>query len=572
MPSPPGEEGQDFDTRLPKMLHSPEYSDPYALIGTCNEERREAPEWNVDDLADKPYLAHVKLLSQSWRPLQQLADWLQIGTAPSQWKYLKQAKYQIEREERLKRTNLTIIEYHPGQDPTAKLVTTALDLKEILSNLEHEPNEIPPTRLFIVEDLSREVIELLGSAFDVDPLFFREHIEDYVWHNTRDPWAMPPSLMSSIKRRSWFRVRNARLRYYADSDSFMTAKLEANYWNVLRRPDDDNNHWQYRDADNAVVSITRTKSTIWIGADKNRTGGTVCIVLLDPTTKEGKPLWYDRASWLPTLSMKEPNMPELSKLSKSWYKDIVQMTLMYPWFEPHGDHDTVDPRVFALPTIYTISAEWLIVCDYVKARLSQIEWELELPKVFRAGSRIEDSSRRLFTWRRQIPIFREMITETLDQAIPVAVHLTSGVMNDFDETRLEFDRILRIVDDLQVRVERLTAEINAAASLEDARRSGQENHSLARLTWLASIFIPLTFVTGLFSMNEDIAALATTYKWFFATGIPFTVILAALGVILKSSWWNEKQDKNARRREARKRNKRSDPTLEYLERRKSAKR
>lgn len=38
-------------------------------------------------------------------------------------------------------------------------------------------------RLFVVEDLSREVIETLGSKFDIDPSFFREHLVDYVWYN-----------------------------------------------------------------------------------------------------------------------------------------------------------------------------------------------------------------------------------------------------------------------------------------------------------------------------------------------------------------------------------------------------
>lgn len=38
-------------------------------------------------------------------------------------------------------------------------------------------------RLWVVEDLSREVIETLGHHYDIDPSFFREHILDYVWYN-----------------------------------------------------------------------------------------------------------------------------------------------------------------------------------------------------------------------------------------------------------------------------------------------------------------------------------------------------------------------------------------------------
>lgn len=45
-------------------------------------------------------------------------------------------------------------------------------------------NESVRTRLFVVEDLSRNVIEALGNHFKIDPSFFREHIVDYAWYNT----------------------------------------------------------------------------------------------------------------------------------------------------------------------------------------------------------------------------------------------------------------------------------------------------------------------------------------------------------------------------------------------------
>lgn len=41
-------------------------------------------------------------------------------------------------------------------------------------------------RLFVVEDLSREVIEALGEHFDVDPSFFQAHLVDFSsWRTLR---------------------------------------------------------------------------------------------------------------------------------------------------------------------------------------------------------------------------------------------------------------------------------------------------------------------------------------------------------------------------------------------------
>jgi hypothetical protein len=88
------------------------------------------------------------------------------------------------------------------------------------------------------------------------------------------------------------------------------------------------------------------------------------------------------------------------KQSVSWFEDICQMTTAFPWFELTEGHE-LNAQVLAKPTIYTICAEWLIVCDYVKARLSQIEWELEMPRLFRSkGDAIDTSLKRLHTWRR----------------------------------------------------------------------------------------------------------------------------------------------------------------------------
>ncbi|CAO2649151.1 Nn.00g101000.m01.CDS01 [Neocucurbitaria sp. VM-36] len=540
--------------------HTPEFGDPYKLVGDCYERISIAEEWEIPDPRSErlPYLAHIKSLSTTWRTLRHLADWMQVGTTPLRWNELK--KRPKEREQRANKTNVTFIEYQPATAPTTTPITTAIALKEVLHALEHDRSKEPPLRLFVVEDLSQQVIELLGSRFDIDPLFFREQIDDYVWHNTRDPWAQPPSLMSNMKHRQWFRIRNMRLRYYNSKEIFEESRLEANTWNVLRRPDNDENHWHYQDREGAVVSIMRTRTTVWIGKDKKCGNGTVGIVLLDPTVSQGQPLWYDRTNWLPTPRMDTNAIPSI-KSSVSWYEDVVQMTAAFPWFQITEGHE-VNAQVLAKPTIYTICAEWLIVCDYVKARLSQIEWELEMPRLFRSkGDAIDTSLRRLHTWRRQIPVFREMVTETLDHALPAAARLTAppsrpsfapnsplsatsgrSILSDnlvinfdliegFEDIVPDFRRVLAAVNELQERVDRLTAIVTSEISIEDSRRGLEENHNMARITWLATVFIPLTFVSGLYSMNESISELKTTYGWYFLTAVPFTLIVMAVGWI-----------------------------------------
>lgn len=437
-----------------------------------------------------------------------------------------------ERKERTHRTNVTMVEFSHTDHPRTLPIRSAKALKETLANLSSTPSEQPSMRLFLVEDLSQQVVEQLGSRFDVDPLFFREQIADYSWYNTRDPWAMAPNLLAAMKHRQWFRIRNVRLRYFTSDESFQRARDESNTFNVLRRPDDDDNHWLYLDAPGSIVTITRTRTTVWVGKDKANANGTVAIALIDPTVQEGSPLWYGHTNWLPTPNSQLSASPK-ALLHDTLFETIKEATLSYPWFDDPSLVSPSDQGALVLPTVYTLCAEWLVVCDYVKARLGQIEWELEKPNRFRSkGDIIDNSLHRLHTWRRVLPVFREMVTETLEQALPAAARLTSlslphdNAENDaFADIIADYRRVLNALNELQARVDRLTSVVTSEISIEDSRRGLQENHNLARLTWLATTFIPLTFVSGLFSMQNDISTMKTTFGWYFAAALPLTLII-----------------------------------------------
>lgn len=81
------------------------------------------------------------------------------------------------------RTNVCLLEYpRDGPGVEEKRFDDIDELKDCLAEMGE--NDHVKTRLFVVEDLSRDVIEALGSHFNVDPSFFREHIVDYAWYNT----------------------------------------------------------------------------------------------------------------------------------------------------------------------------------------------------------------------------------------------------------------------------------------------------------------------------------------------------------------------------------------------------
>ena len=75
---------------------------------------------------------------------------------------------------------------------------------------------------------------------------------------------------------------------------------------------------------------------------------------------------------------------------------------------------------------------------------------------------------------------------------------------------------------------RLEALVSIATSLIqaiDCRRSLTEILYTSRLTYLALSFIPLTFISGLFSINENIAPGGKLFGLYFAVSIPLYILV-----------------------------------------------
>jgi hypothetical protein len=202
-------------------------------------------------------------MSTAWPHLNYLADFMEVSTTPLRWKFLR--GNEAERSERLHRTNVAILDFPSSERPIRRNVTTDGELKKCLNDKSIKT----PVRLIVV-DLSRQVVEILGSKFDIDPAFFREHINHYSWYNIRDRWMIPPNLKSVIGQQKWTRVRFVRLiRYFKTKESFQRAREESNRFNVLRRLDDDQNQWTFMDGE-AVVALTRTRALLWVGTNHDQ--------------------------------------------------------------------------------------------------------------------------------------------------------------------------------------------------------------------------------------------------------------------------------------------------------------
>lgn len=148
------------------------------------------------------------------------------------------------RNERLSRTRVTRLDYVGGSNkPKRTDFIASSELKTALADqLEEKGPEDRKLRIFIVEDLSSDVIENLGAHYDIEPAFFRDQIFDYAWFNTRDRWMDPPRLNIVGKKQRWVQIRYATSRYFESPEAFKDGCEQFEAFNVYRRLDDDINN------------------------------------------------------------------------------------------------------------------------------------------------------------------------------------------------------------------------------------------------------------------------------------------------------------------------------------------
>jgi Mg2+ and Co2+ transporter CorA len=86
--------------------------------------------------------------------------------------------------------------------------------------------------------------------------------------------------------------------------------------------------------------------------------------------------------------------------------------------------------------------------------------------------------------------------------------------------------ILKRLERAETRIQAKTdsfAQLAAATqSIEESQRAMKLNKSIVRLTYLAVFFIPMAFLSSLFSMASDILALKNTLRIYFAIALPLT--------------------------------------------------
>ena len=245
---------------------------------------------------------------------------------------------------------------------------------------------------------------------------------------------------------------------------------------------------------------------------------------MDPTVSEGFSIWGGYRNLFDCPSMTVQPIPK-GPPRTSTFEDVIHYTSALTPEEIMSIPK--DPRLLFKKTLMVVCAEWSTLVKYATTRITQLEWEIENPELQGNIGGLQVTIKKLHSWRRRLPIFRTLVSEVLEKVVKREGFMccTDNLVQDLVK---DFEICLSKIENLQDRADRIMAVVTAVMSIEESKKAFEQNRSLARLTWLAITFAPLSFITSLFSMNGDLSTLLRTFGIYFAVAIPLTAIVLFL--------------------------------------------
>lgn len=205
---------------------------------------------------------------------------------------------------------------------------------------------------------------------------------------------------------------------------------------------------------------------------------------------------------------------------------------MYYWERAQPEcFDAEGPTLASLSyyPLKIIAAEWMSYVAMMSYSIKRYEYTVEdLPGLFQELGKLNSDLRGLQSWRRRSIQSRHKISCVGRFLNAHHAKIAGGLPEDLSLLADDYEHIGASIDSYSDRLESMLPVVTSLVQIVDSRRSFAETANVSRLTYLALVFVPLTFTTGLFSMNVDKAPGGHNFWIYFAVAIPVTVTVFML--------------------------------------------
>ena len=418
-------------------------------------------------------------------------------------------------------------------------------LTSLLSNTRKGSNDCCG-RILIIEDPCQDVVEILGSMLDIDPLFFASHIDTHEEINMTTARPSVTTLPSTARSQNFLNLHYQRV---IQCDNPRPRQTLLRNMNLRRKVK------MLPQTGGITIGLVRHCCSILetIGPDGLRLG--MSVLLTGMGARPGAEyvlglILVDAPISNSDMQIRQPDkrntrgaiqaclfkggFQDIRPISATFTPDEAEMeslqgspleTLLSCWkHDKPWESNANGPLLFSLAhhPLRMVAAEWMIYLELMFHSIKQYEYRPDtMPVALDHITALHADIHSLQRWLR-----RSMSTsQKIRYVIRFLRRSASPGSSKYASTSLieDYEEIASMIDSYTHRLETTISVATSLIQAFDCRRSLTETKNISRLTVLALGFIPLTFVTGLFSMNERVAPGGSHFWLYFAVAVPLCV-------------------------------------------------
>ncbi|KAI5789760.1 hypothetical protein DFH27DRAFT_210334 [Peziza echinospora] len=408
------------------------------------------------------------------------------------------------------------------------------------------PDDSEPLRLILVEDLTPDLIEVLGLSLSIPASFFAQHLKP---HDLTRTIAGLPSVATFRPFCNTFlqRFKDIRLNRYGNSIENIGKRYFNDYpTNCFRT------YFELRKNSQDITHITGYG--IW------RSGGDVqhrvVVVLLDPPVLRER----TKCGLNPPVPWSEYNLKSYTtsiEKGPSFYspRELQQYRTLHNYCSPlrqlinfiaihkSSSNTLIEELIHTRSTKYLSSnviSHFLVImgCSYVEKINNHI---------------VDDAEKSLFKLTQgSLPKFQPNLfmveKKSGEKAMANLSQLARFLQQNHDDSLVNSPdfiqkHTLTILSDIKyvqediearaIRRDRTLAILTAAVAIEGSKQGVDEAHGVTRLTYLALVFIPLSFCASFFGMEGEFGPKGDKLWAFFALGLPLTFFALGFAIYFR---------------------------------------
>lgn len=191
------------------------------------------------------------------------------------------------------------------------------------------------------------------------------------------------------------------------------------------------------------------------------------------------------------------------------------------------------------------SSTWIANLRYLDSEIKRISFEDIRRPTIHINDQLHQCRQNLATLREDVAYTKDYMPPRVISAFDVIRKGERSYRNLPDEAMHKLLEEASVLDGFLMNTFQL---LISSISLLDSETSIQQAHSAKKLTWLAFVYIPLSFVTGIFGMNiKEING--ASVQWWVCVTVLVIVVTFTLCIFGAYNLWDKRHKNNIAGRE-----------------------